>query len=129
MSTFTICHLLFDRFQFAFIHGPNIPGSYAELSFTLLDFTSSAGCHFHFVSASSFSLELFVYSSPVTYCVPTDLEISSFSVISFCLFILFIGFSRLEYEVFFPFPSPVDHILSELSTMTCSSWLVLQGGS
>ena len=26
----------------------------------------------------------------------------------------------------FLFPSPVDHILSELSTMTCPSWVVLQ---
>ena len=26
-----------------------------------------------------------------------------------------------------PFPSPVDHILSELSTMTCLSWVALQG--
>ena len=24
-----------------------------------------------------------------------------------------------------PFPSPVDHILSELSTMTCLSWVAL----
>ena len=26
-----------------------------------------------------------------------------------------------------PFPSPVDHILSELSTMTCPSWVALHG--
>ena len=26
-----------------------------------------------------------------------------------------------------PFPSPVDHILSELSTMTDLSWVTLQG--
>ena len=26
-----------------------------------------------------------------------------------------------------PFPSPVDHILSELSTMTCRSWVALYG--
>ena len=25
-----------------------------------------------------------------------------------------------------PFPSPVDHILSDLFTMTCSSWVALQ---
>ena len=28
------CHLLFDHFQFALIHGPNIPGSYSILLFT-----------------------------------------------------------------------------------------------
>ena len=31
------------------------------------------------------------------------------------LFILFMGFSRQEYWSGLPFPSPVDHILSELS--------------
>ena len=33
----------------------------------------------------------------VTYWVPTNLGFSSFSVLSFCLFILFMGFSRQEY--------------------------------
>ena len=36
MSMFTH-HLLFDHFQFALIHGPNIPGSYAILLFTALN--------------------------------------------------------------------------------------------
>ena len=31
------------------------------------------------------------------YWAPTDLGSSSFSVLSFCLFILFMGFSRQEY--------------------------------
>ena len=31
MSMFTRWHLLFDHFQFALIHGPNIPGFYALL--------------------------------------------------------------------------------------------------
>ena len=34
-------HLLFDQFQFALIHGPNIPGCYAVLLFKALDFTST----------------------------------------------------------------------------------------
>ena len=38
--------------------------------------------------------------------------------LSFCLFILFMGFSRQEYWSGLPFPSPVDHILSELSTIS-----------
>ena len=38
MSMFThSCHLLFDHFQFALIHGPNISGSYAILLFTASD--------------------------------------------------------------------------------------------
>ena len=32
------------------------------------------------------------------------------------------GFSRQEYWSGLPFPSPVDHILSDLSTMTHPSW-------
>ena len=50
-----------------------------------------------------------------------------FQCLIFFLFILLLGFSRQEYWSGFPFPSPVDHILSELSTMTCPSWMVLQG--
>ena len=38
-------------------------------------------------------------------------------------FILFMGFSRQKYWSGLPFPSPVDHILSDLSTMTCPSWV------
>ena len=40
--------------------------------------------------------------------LPTNLGGSSSSVISFCLFILFMQFSRQEYWCGFPFPSPVD---------------------
>ena len=37
------------------------------------------------------------------------------------------GFSRQEYWSGLPIPSPVDHILSELSTMTRLSWVALHG--
>ena len=43
----------------------------------------------------------------------------------FFLFILFMRFSRQEYWSGLSFPSPVDHILSELSTMTHLSWVAL----
>ena len=33
------------------------------------------------------------------------------------------GFSRQEYWSGLPFPSLVDHVLSELSTVTCPSWV------
>ena len=89
--------------------------------------TSTAGCCFCFGSVSSFSLELFLHWSPVTYWASTDLGRSSFSVLSFCLFILFMGFSSQEYWSGLPFPAPVDHILSELSTMTRPSWVALNG--
>ena len=89
--------------------------------------TSTAGSCFHFGSVSSFFLELFLHFFPIAYWAPTDLGSSSFSVPSFCLFILFTGFSRQEYWSGLPFPSPVDQVLSELSTMTCPSWVALHG--
>ena len=45
MSAFTH-HLLFDHFQFALIHGPKIPGSYAVLLLTTSNFTSITS-HIH----------------------------------------------------------------------------------
>ena len=60
--------------------------------------TSTAGNRFGFGSNSSLFLELFLHSYSVAYCAPTDLRSSSFSVISFCLFILFMGLSRKEGE-------------------------------
>ena len=89
--------------------------------------TSTIGCCFCFGSISSFFLEFFLYWSPVAYRAPRDLGSSSFSVLSFCLFILFMGFSRQEYWSGLPFPSPVDHILSDLSTMTRPSWVAPHG--
>ena len=85
--------------------------------------TSTAGYSFCFGSVPSFFLESFLHWSPVAYWAPTHLGSSSFSILSFCLFILFIGFSRQEYWSGLPFPSPVDHILWDLSTMTCLSWV------
>ena len=81
--------------------------------------TSTAGYWFCIGSIPLFFLELFIHWSPVAYWAPTDLGSSSLSVLSFCLFILFMGFSRQEYWSGWPFPSLVDHILSDLSTMTC----------
>ena len=43
----------------------------------------------------------------------------------FLPFILFMGFSRQECWRGLPFLFPLDHVLSELSTMTGPSWVVL----
>ena len=107
-----------------------IPMQYCSLQHqTLLPLpvTSTPGHCFHFGSVSSFFLELFLHCSPVPYWAPTDLGSSSLNVISFCLFILFMGFSRQEYWSGLPFPSPVDHILSDLSTMTHPFRMALHG--
>ena len=104
-----------------------VPTQYCSLQHqTLLPspVTPMTGCCFCFGFISSFFLELFFPWSPVAYWALTDLG-SSFSVLSFCLFILFMGFSRQEYWNCLPFPSPADHILSELSTMTHPSWAAL----
>ena len=105
-----------------------VPIQYCSLQhWTLLPspVTSTTGHCFCFDSISLFFLELFLYWSPVAYWAPTDLGSSSFGAIYFCLFILFMGFSRQEYWSGLPFPSPVDHVLSEVSTMTHPSWVAL----
>ena len=58
--------LVFDHFQLALIHGPNIPGSYATLLSTASDFipspvTSTTGCCFCLGSVSSVFLELVLH--------------------------------------------------------------------
>ena len=79
------------------------------------------GC-FCFGSVSSFFLELFLHWSPVVYWAPTNLGSSSFSVLSFHLFILFMGFSRQEYWV-------VCHFLLQWTTFCQNSppWPVRLG--
>ena len=107
-----------------------VPMQYCSLQHqTLLPslVTFTTGYCFCFGSIPSFFLELFLHWSPVAYWAPTDLRSSSFSILSFCLFIPFTGFSRQEYWSGLPFPSPVDHVLSDLSTMTHLSWVALHG--
>ena len=123
-------HLLCDHFQLTLIMDLTfqVPMQYCSLYHqTLLPspVTSTAGCCCCFGSISSFFLGLFLHWSPVAYWAPTDLGSLSFSVLSFCLFVLFMGFSRHEYWSGLPFPSPVDHILSDLSTMTLLFWMAL----
>ena len=106
-----------------------VPMQYCSLQHRILllsPVTSTTGYYFCFGSFPSFFLELFLHWSPVAYWVPTDLGSSSSSILSFCLFILFMGFSRQEYWSGLPFPSPVGHILSGLSTMTRQSWVAPQ---
>ena len=88
---------------------------------------STAGCYFCFDSVSSFFLELFLHWSPVAYWVPANLGSYLSMSYLFCLFTQFMGFSRQEYWSGLPFPSLVDHVLSELSTVTHPSWVALHG--
>ena len=109
-----------------------VPMQYCSLHhWTLLPspVTSTNGFCFCFGSISSFFLELFLHSSPVAYWTCTNLGSSSFSVLSFGLFILFMGFSRQECWSGLPFPSPMDNILSELWPIhlgwPCTAWLIV----
>ena len=107
-----------------------VPMQYCSLQHqTLLPspVTSTTGCCFRFGSIFSFFPELFFHWFPVAYWTPTNLGSSPFSVLSFCLFILVMEFSRQEYWSGLPFPSPVGHILSELYTMTSPSRVALHG--
>ena len=87
--------------------------------------TYTTGHYFFFGPVSSLFLELFLHSSLRAYWAHIDLGSSSFSVIPFCFLIQFMEFSRQEYWSDLPFPSPVDHILPELSTITYPSWVAL----
>ena len=130
MSLFTlaICYLITSNLPWFMDLTFQVPMQYCSLqhqTLLLSPVTSTTGCCFCFVSISSFFLELFLQWSPEAYWAPTDLGSSSFSVITYCLFILSMGFSRQEYWSGLSFPSAVDHVLSDLSTMTHPSWVAL----
>ena len=73
-----------------------VPMQYCSLqhqTLLLSPVTSTAGYCFCFGSIPSFFLELFLHWSPVA----NDLGSSSFGILSFCIFILFMGFYYYIY--------------------------------
>src|SRR5574342_897030 len=76
--------------------------SFQHWTLLLSPVTSTTGYCFCFGSIPSFFLELFHHQSPVAYWAPTDLGSSSFSILSFCLFILFMRISRQDTEMLCP---------------------------
>ena len=128
MSVFTR-HLLFDHFQFILIHGPNIPGSYAILFFTTLDFTSITS-HIHnwtlflLWSASSFAISPLISSRILSIYQPMEFIFQHH---------IFLPFHTvpgiLEAVILKCFASPFSSglVLSELSIMTRLSWVALHG--
>ena len=94
-------HLLCEHIQFTLFHVPNISGSYAILFFTALDFPFTSRYNHTWVLFSLW-LSLFILSVAISPLYPSRIlgtyrpGGSSFSVISFCLFKLFMEFSRQE---------------------------------
>ena len=114
MSTFTLAISCFTISNLPWFMDLTfqVPMQYCSLQHQILllsPVTSTTGYCFCFGSIPSFFLDLFLHWSPVAYLAPDDLGSSSFGILSFCLFLLFMGFSRQEYWSGLPFPSPVDH--------------------
>ena len=95
-------HLLFDHFQFALIHGPDIPGSYAILLFTASDLASITS-QIHSWVLFLLWLHSFILSgviSPLIYSsIPGTYELGEFpfQYLIILLFHTVHGFSRQEY--------------------------------
>ena len=97
--------------------------------FSTSDFTSIIS-HIHNWVLFFLWLLLFILSgvilhrSPVAYWAPTNLGSSSFTVLSFCLFILFMGFKARILKWFaIPFSSgPGFESLLHLNNKYCCKW-------
>ena len=128
MLTFT---LLFDHVQFALIHGPDIPGSYAILLFIASDFASVTS-HIHNWVLFLLWFRPFILSRVIFPLISSSI-LGTYQP----------GEFLFQYPIILPFhtvhgvlkarilkwaaiSSPVDHILSDLSTMTGLSCVALQ---
>ena len=88
---------------------------------------STTKCCFCFSSICSFFLEIFLHWSPVAYrTLPTWGVHLSLSYLIFP-FHTVRGVLKQDYWSGLQFASPVDHVLSKLSTTTRSSWVALHG--
>ena len=67
-----LCLRPFDHFQFALIHGPNIPGSYAILLFTASDFASITS-HIHNWVSFLLWLHLFLLSGVISPLISSSI--------------------------------------------------------
>ena len=121
-----------DRVEFTLISRPDIPGSYAILFFAASYFIFIP---WHIHNWASFPLRpshfiLFGALSRSLLFPCSILDTFQPGGLIFCChtFWLLIQFMRFPWQVYWgglPFPSPVDHVLSELSTVTHPSWVVL----
>ena len=109
---------------------PNIPGSYAILFFTVSDFTFIT-THIYNWALFLLWLSLFIPSgaiSLVSFSSILDTSQPGAGNIQCHIFLPFHtahGVPKQEWWSGLPFPSPMDHVLSELSTMTHLFWVAL----
>ena len=114
------------------IYGHNLPGSYAILFFTASDFTSITS-HIHNWALFSLWLCFFILSgviSPLSCSSILGTYQTGEFIFQCHIFWPFYTVHRVLKATilkWFAFPSPVDHVLSELSTMTHLSWVALHG--
>ena len=138
MLIFTLA--IYCHFQFTLFHGHNIPESYAILFFIASDFTCitninqqlgvafalAPSLHSFWSYFSLFSSSILGSSWPEEFIFQCPISLPFHTVHGWKVWRI-PRCSRQEYWSGLPFPSPVDHILSEPSTMTCPSWVALHG--
>ena len=121
--------------QFTLIHGSNIPSSYAVLFFIASEFTFTTR-HIH--NWASFLLwpSCFTLSGAISNCallfpsIILDTFLPEGVIFQHHMFLPFHtihGVLAAKCWSGLPFSPSVDHVLSELSTMTHPSWVALHG--
>ena len=126
------CHLLFDHFQCTLSHGPDIPGSSATLLFTASNLASRT-IPIHNWVLFLLWLHPFILSGVITPPISSSIlgtyrpREFIFQCPIFLSFHTVHGILKARILKWFAIPSPVDHILSDLSTTTRLSWVAPQG--
>ena len=129
MLTFTLA-ISFDHFQFALIHGPDIPGSYEIWLFTASDLASITS-HIHNWVLFLLWLHPFILSRVISPLISSSILGTYWPGEFLFQYPIILPFLTVPVVLkarilkWLPFPSPVDHILSELSIMTRPSWVAL----
>ena len=121
MSTFT-CHLRFDQFQFVLIHGPNIPGSYAILLLTALDLASITR-HIHNWVLFLLWLYLFILFGVISPLFSSSIlgHLPTWGVLLLVSYLFAFSYCSWDSQ-----GKNTEVVLSELSAMTCLSWVTLR---
>ena len=121
-----------DHFQFALIHGPNIPGSYAILLFTASDFSSIMSHIYNWVLLLLW-LCLFILSGVIAPLISSGTMGTYppgefiFQCPIFLPFHSVYGVLKARILKWFPIPFSSGPCFVRLSTMTRPSWVALHG--